>query len=134
MSKEKSSNSTGEAQLRHLFDSCQKSFFENEYSSVKQELEKSLSSFPSFTRLTLIRVLRKLCKTLNVSTRVATTSDIERIILGASYWSYCIREYAMNMGSMESFKESIWKEVEDISKLTIDEITKISSHFEANNS
>jgi hypothetical protein len=65
-----------------------------------------------------------------MSTRIHKVDDLNRIILGSPYFAYCLDEYAMNMGSMQEFRLSVWKKVEEISELAKDDLGKIISYFE----
>ncbi|MGI0079806.1 MAG: hypothetical protein ACRECH_09280 [Nitrososphaerales archaeon] len=95
-----------------------------------EKLELLIKDLRAGQRSKLFSLLRKICRKLSVNTRITKASDLARIILGAAFWSYAIQEYAMSMGSSESIRENVRKEVEDISKLPKDAVFSISSFLE----
>lgn len=119
----------GIAQLRHLFESCLKSFEENSYDQVSEQLELNLSWYSFRQRRNLVSTLRKICKELGVSTRVTRKRDLVRIVMGVSYWEYQINEYAMTMGSLDSFRKQVTDKVETMSELTVVDIDKLATYF-----
>ena len=122
---------TGEIQLKHLFESCQKTFANNDFSEVRKQLDSSLGWFTFRQRRDILKSLRKICEDLEVSTKVTGKGDVIRIILGASYWTYQINEYAMTMGSSDSFRKKVWEKVESSSELTILDIDKIATYIQS---
>jgi hypothetical protein len=130
MSEEGLSSTPGIAQLRHLFESCEKSFEQkNSYEQVAKQLEDSLRWYSIRQRRNLVSNLRKICKELGVSTVVTKKRDLLRIILGVSYWEYQVNEFAMTMGSLDSFRKQVTDRVETISELTVTDIDKLATYF-----
>lgn len=116
--------------LKQLFLQCQSNLDSEDATVMLEKLELGIKDLRADQRRGLFSLLRKICRKLTVNANIRKANDLARIILGAAFWSYAVREYAMSMGSSESIRENVWKEVEEISRLPKDEVFTISSFLE----
>lgn len=113
-----------------LFNECLRQFDIKSVSQVEEGLVRSFENISPADRRLAISVLRRVCASLKTGIRVATIRDVQRVILSASYWSYLVRAFAMEMSFDEDAKTRRWTEVESLAQASKDDVFRISDYFE----
>jgi hypothetical protein len=103
----------------------------NQSDMIEVKLAKTLESLSTSERVAILSELRTICLNLNIETRLRGLKDVTRLMLGASYWAFQIRAFAMDMTFDDASRKRKWVEVEQISGLPKDDVFKLAVYFES---
>ena len=117
--------------LKLTFDSAKVGYDTKEFKSVRAGITKGITALGVSERRGAIRTLMTVCDTVGVKARVTQKADFVRIMTAASYWSYLSMAFAMTLTFDEPSRRSSWKEVEEISHMSMQDVAKISSFLDS---